>query len=382
MKNFYVKLLFVLFLFVANPHFVAAYQFTKDLKVGDSNSDVLELQKVLNSASSTVIALSGPGSAGSETNYFGNLTKLAVIRLQENNKNEILIPNGLLKGTGFVGASTRKKLNSLNGSNVSKVVEKINTNTIVKPADKTNSFFNQVNPEEKNTVNSYLKSLIGKTVDQISLPLDLTGNKSVLDTLPSFLKKVTVYNVEPYQIKPGQKVVVNGLGFTEKDNTFSFGGSRLSGVSCSYSTYCEVLIPKDVSLGEQSVELSNSNGNSSNQGFPVKIFATNNPISPPSILSVIPGSIKESDIGMNIIIKGERFTSTENYVYTPLGRVGPYSSDDGKTILFSLKGMKDIDKFIERGKLLKTDSIALPLRVDNEQGVGNSSFINLIFTKK
>lgn len=47
------------------------------------------------------------------TGNFGNLTYQAVIRFQEKYKTEILAPAGLEKGTGFVGLSTRSKINKM-----------------------------------------------------------------------------------------------------------------------------------------------------------------------------------------------------------------------------------------------------------------------------
>jgi len=47
------------------------------------------------------------------TGNFGNLTYLAVIRFQEKYKNDILLPAGLERGTGFVGFSTRTKINQM-----------------------------------------------------------------------------------------------------------------------------------------------------------------------------------------------------------------------------------------------------------------------------
>jgi len=93
----------------------ATFRFTANLKQGMSSTAVKYLQIVLNSDSGTRIAVSGVGSPGKETNYFGSMTKAAVIKFQEKYYNDILTPWGFTKGTGYVARTTMEKLNGLLG---------------------------------------------------------------------------------------------------------------------------------------------------------------------------------------------------------------------------------------------------------------------------
>jgi len=84
--------------------------FTKNLRLGNIDLEVKHLQQYLN-ASGFMVAQTGAGSPGKETQYFGQRTKQALIKFQEKYADEILTPLGFTKGTGIVGAYTRKKLN-------------------------------------------------------------------------------------------------------------------------------------------------------------------------------------------------------------------------------------------------------------------------------
>ncbi len=93
--------------------------FSTSLSLGSSGPQVLALQKILNQDPRTHIADTGPGSPGNETDYFGLLTKDAVIRFQEEYATSILVPAGLTKASGYVGSYTLAKLTELSASPVS-----------------------------------------------------------------------------------------------------------------------------------------------------------------------------------------------------------------------------------------------------------------------
>ncbi|MBP9760271.1 MAG: peptidoglycan-binding protein [Candidatus Pacebacteria bacterium] len=86
--------------------------FTRNLTVGATGQDVMDLQKLLNAKGFTVSA-TGAGSPGMESSYFGPATKAAVAKMQTAFASEILAPLGLTTGTGYFGASTRTKANAL-----------------------------------------------------------------------------------------------------------------------------------------------------------------------------------------------------------------------------------------------------------------------------
>lgn len=94
---------------------IEPFAFKKDLQLGDTDPDVKELQKILNSDPDTIVATEDVGSRGKETTYFGALTKAAVIKFQNKYKDVILTPAGLTTGNGLVNKLTRTRLNLLIG---------------------------------------------------------------------------------------------------------------------------------------------------------------------------------------------------------------------------------------------------------------------------
>lgn len=94
------------------------FEFTTELKQGNTGVSVRELQIVLNSDPETRVSNQGAGSPGQETSTFGPGTFSAVVKFQEKYSEEILVPQNLEEGTGIVDDLTREKLNELTGANI------------------------------------------------------------------------------------------------------------------------------------------------------------------------------------------------------------------------------------------------------------------------
>ena len=88
----------------------SSFIFTSFLTLGSEGEEVRQLQQLLKDQGSAIYP------EGKVTGYFGSLTRKAVIRFQEKYASETLTPSGFVKGTGYVGPYTRKKLNSLLGN--------------------------------------------------------------------------------------------------------------------------------------------------------------------------------------------------------------------------------------------------------------------------
>jgi len=92
---------------------VCPYTWTRDLTQGSEGADVMMLQQFLNSYPDLRVAATGAGSSGMETMYYGPATAAAVSKMQVMFRAEVLTPNGLVNPTGYFGASSRAKANSL-----------------------------------------------------------------------------------------------------------------------------------------------------------------------------------------------------------------------------------------------------------------------------
>lgn len=363
--SFILLLFFVLGHFTFKIHTILAknngktFIFSKNLKIGDKNEDVRNLQKILNQNIATKVSSSGIGSYGNESSYFGEKTKNAIIKFQELYASDILTPYGFKSGTGFVGTSTRLKLNFLTKK------------------DEENSLSVSVSGNSSSQKKTYSSSRAYKVVSESSQSKEKITNSSSSVSSSFFGTEevfVRVYNTSEYQVSPGDSVILTGEGFTSSSNTIHLGENRsISNLSSSEGTKISFAIPKDLPLGKYSVWATNANGTSKSETIKIYIVITDNPTERPVIEKVEPS---ETTIDSEIVISGKGFTASGNNIYSMFGNIMNISSPDGKTIKFKATSMAQLAK-LANNKNVKNTEAEIWFYVVNDNGYNKepASFI-------
>lgn len=206
---------------LAAVFFFTEYSFAQiytDLSLGSKGSDVRALQQLLNQDPETQIAAFGPGSPGQETDYFGPLTQQAVVVFQEKHRGDILAPLRLISGTGFVGASTRAKLNNLS--------DHVGLQTA--PTQKTSRLtFSDILAPLRNISPSGSARVFDTQPQQatgISLQVQTDETSSQQGVQPM------VTSITPSRGPDGTPVVLRGEGFLLSGNTVHAGFAMLENV--------------------------------------------------------------------------------------------------------------------------------------------------------
>lgn len=333
MKNFFNKNYSLLFISIPLFFLIVSFQtsaqtaslqssslFTQNLTIGSDNEEVRRLKSILNSIEATKIQ-DVPFNT-EKTTYFGEATKKSVVKFQELYAREVLYPVGLVKGTGYVGVQTRKKLNELAISPT--LTPQISAST---------------SPE---------------TLD--------------LSALLAYFEPVKTYRVQKYQVLPESSVVLQGSGFSAADNTVHIDGTYvLRGIYSLDGKTLRFTLPKGLTAGKHLVWVSNANGTSKNAAAPVYFFVSNSPQDPPQITRV---TVAESQ-NDKITIYGTGFTQNDNAIYTGFGTITGVASQNGKEITLDLSKLEHL-KNISSLSHVKDTSHRIWMYVQNENGVTTS----------
>lgn len=322
-KVLFLVILCVLFISASSAYVAIAdnSSFSRNLKVGDFGKDVKNLQIFLNSDTNTAVALSGVGSKGNETEYFGNATAKALSKFQEMYSSEILIPNGLVKGTGFLGGSTRAKINAI-----------------------------------------LAKSRISGATVAVAPPVSLSNTQHPTPNTSD--KTIAITGVSPLYGPVGTMVSVSGMGFLPTGNMILLNNSlKVENVSLSNGNL-SFKVPNSFPTGIYGLTVSNTNGVSENDNL---FIITSGKNKSPKIDSVSPNSISAGD---EITIKGSGFSNYDNLVMTSYGNVKNISSTDGNVI--KLRLIPQVGDKVIANDSGKSFSLPVYFYIINENGINSS----------
>ncbi len=346
--------------FHASAQNMPPFIFLRDLREGDTGADVLELQRFLNTDAATKIT--GPTAlAGSETGYFGQATKNAVIRFQNKYADEVLRPAGLIQGTGFVGLWSRLKLNQM----------------ILKSSV-------AVMPPPHAAETPAQDAGIRPTSSVATLPFPATASSSMNFSLPaSFDAKafggfsqmfsqqnsteLALFYSSKYSGPAGSSLSLVGSGFMLMGNIVNFGDYKISNLASKNQNDLSFDIPADAPAGLHSISVVAQGKTSNAIAFMVTIPGRQVPV----VEKVEPTQAK---LGETVTITGRNFSPHGNMIISALTRIEHVPSTDGKTLTFTIpvpEYLKANTVFSKQIKAGKKESPLWPLRVYviNEYGI-------------
>jgi peptidoglycan hydrolase-like protein with peptidoglycan-binding domain len=340
MKSFRFPLFFLLFITIFSPSllFGQSGEFFRPLSLGSSGEDVKLLQMILNSSEDTRIINSGPGSPGMETDYFGLLTKNAVIRFQRKWSPEVLLPAGIALPTGYVGTYTLKKLKEI-------------------------SLPSRSYPFASQTA-SVVPDLPVPPLSASASP-SMTDEGEAIKIFYSFAMPKLAY-LSSYQASPGSKVTIYGAAFQKNDNSVCFGSVCVDNLKSTNGTNIDVTIPQYLPLGEYNVYVKNKNGTTYDHSFGNYFTVSNTSGALPKLSGVSPKKIA-LNAPQAISLSGE-FEDRQVDIITSLGSIknrGVYND----TVQFSINDLDIFQKLPTISVMGQVGEIPLYIYVKNSIGI-------------
>ena len=316
-------------------------EFTRNLSIGDDNFEVKALQQMLNNDPRTRVAVSGPGSPGQESTFYGNLTADAVSKFQELYRSEILTPAGLTRGSGFFGPGTRAKMNALINAQIqspdSNIPDTSNSNSSTQ-SDNTSSNTTQTSNTSSNA-NNLSGSGLANTTNSVESgganALTLSGS-SAYETYDGF----AVGSASSYAGKPGESITIQGLELTS-GTKIHFGDEATVTGTAFGGTALTFIVP-NIKKGPYELTFTSESGEEAIRIMDFVITQQN--ATAPEIFSVSPSLGPD---GALITIHGSGFTATGNQIEFGQNVVSNISSSDGKTLKVNVASGLEISSSAE-----------------------------------
>jgi hypothetical protein len=167
---------------------------TRSLSLGSTGADVMSLQKFLNTSADTRVAVSGAGSPGLETTYFGPATRAAVIKFQAKNS---------VSPIGVVGPATRAAIVAVCGTSGGNTGGNTGGSTVLKGGEADLRSFDLVSGDNLSEGDSNREIAVAKfdvrggdvQVQRVTVELTAQSGSASASKLPwKFIDSLAVYS--------------------------------------------------------------------------------------------------------------------------------------------------------------------------------------------
>ncbi len=279
--------------------------FVSNLTLGSKGTDVVTLQQFLVSKGFLTIP------AGVSYGYFGYLTQKALAQWQAS--------NGISPAVGYFGPISQKV------------------------------FATQTSP----VVTAVIPSILPSVEPDTSATPGMRVNR------------VFLFRAFPYEVRPGDFLVLDGSGFSKTINKVYFNGASEVSATSSDGIKMGIAVPAFLNEGEYRLSVANVLGSTDNPDIKILIKVTNNPQPAPTIENA-------SLTGDTVTLTGNGFTSSNN-LFTTLGDSSGSVSSSGGLLTFRLSDRSRYEqtKKFTQGKY----QASLWIYVENEHGINKDPFM-------
>lgn len=181
----------------------------------------------------------------------------------------------------------------------------------------------------------------------------------------SSVQPLSVFALSQYQVRPGEKVTLYGGGFVYPSSVH-VGSLEFSGLKSDDGVSLSFTAP--ASSGEYEVWVTNSKGSSLSVSSPVKLLVTDNPLSPPSIISVSPTIARYDDM---VTVTGSGFAA-ENTLSTTLGVIERIGAS-GNVIQFRVRDLP-VASQVKDVEGVKGKKLSIGMHIGNTTGFNQQPF--------
>jgi len=199
----------------------------------------------------------------------------------------------------------------------------------------------------------------------VPISLSFLPNTSTRASLGMRVNRVFLFRALPYEVRPGENLVLEGSGFSKGSNKIYFNGTESATATSTNGTSMNLTVPGSLVAGEYKISISNILGSSENASIPIYVKVTNNPQPAPLIERVaISGDV--------VTVMGKNF-SPVNTVITTLGNSTVSITSDGTALSFRLN---ELSQYVQVKKSLKTNKykFSLWIFVQNEHGISKDPY--------